>query len=82
MDQRSIVLDLARKELSAIEIHHDITVTPGPGAVSYSFMARLIREAIFVSSNSLANIREAELRFDDCDQVILLAFAEQPSVSI
>jgi hypothetical protein len=35
MDQRSVVLSLARKELSAIAIHHDLVAKLGPEAVSY-----------------------------------------------
>jgi hypothetical protein len=46
MDQRSIVVDLARKELSAIAFHHDLAATLGPEAVSYSCVTRLLREAI------------------------------------
>jgi hypothetical protein len=82
MDQRLIVLDLARKELSATAIHHDLVATLRPEAVSYSFMIRYPREAIFISSNSPANIPEAEPQFDDCHQAILLALAEQPFASI
>jgi hypothetical protein len=82
MDQRSIVLYPAGKELSAITIHHDLVATLGPKAVSYSSLTRYLREAIFVSSNSPVNISEAEPRFDDCDQALLPALAEQPSVSI
>jgi hypothetical protein len=37
---------------------------------------------MFVSSNSPANIPEAGAQFDDCDQAILLALAEQPLASI
>jgi hypothetical protein len=82
VDQRSIVLYLARKELSVIAIHHDLVSTLGPEAVSYSSVTCYLREAIFVSSNSHANIPEAEFQFDDCDQAILLALVEQPFASI
>jgi hypothetical protein len=76
MDQRSIALRLTRKELSAIAIHYDLVATLGPGAMSYSSATRYLREARFVSSNSPANIPEAEPQFDDCDQAILLALDE------
>jgi hypothetical protein len=59
MDQRSIVICLARKELSAIAIHHDLAATLGPEAVGYSSVTCYIREAILISSNSPANIPEA-----------------------
>jgi hypothetical protein len=82
MDQRLIVLSLTRKELSVIAIHHDLVVTLAPEAVSYSSVARYLRIAIFVSSNSPANVPEAECQFDDCDQAILLSLAKQPFASV
>jgi hypothetical protein len=66
MDQKSNVLYLTRFELSVIANQHDFRATLGPGAMSYSSVTRYLREAIFVSSNALANIPEAELQFDDC----------------
>jgi hypothetical protein len=42
MDQRSIVLYLARKELSAMTIHHDLVATLGPEAVGYSYVTRYL----------------------------------------
>jgi hypothetical protein len=41
-----------------------------------------LREAIFVSSNSPVNISEIEPQFNDCDQGLLLALAEQSFASI
>jgi hypothetical protein len=73
MDQRAIVLYLDRKELSAIAIHSDLVVALGPEPVSYSSMPSHLCETIFISFNCPANIREAEHRFEDCDQAILLA---------
>jgi hypothetical protein len=67
MDQRSIVLYLTRKELSAITIHHNFVATLGSEAVSYSSVTRCLREAIFVSSNSPANIPEAGPQFNAYD---------------
>jgi hypothetical protein len=66
MDQKSIVLYLAGKDLSAIAVRHDLVATLGPEAVSHSSMTSCLHEAIFVPSNSLANIPEAEPQFDDC----------------
>jgi hypothetical protein len=82
MDQRSIVLYFVRKELSAIAIHDDLAATLGPEAVSYSCVTRYLHEVIFISSNSHPNIPEAEPQFDDCDQAILFAVAEQLFASI
>jgi hypothetical protein len=58
MDQRSIVLYLylARKDLPAVAIQHNLVITLGPEAVSDSCVTHYFREAIFVSSNSPANI--------------------------
>jgi hypothetical protein len=80
MDQRPIVLYLARKELSAIAIHYDLVVALAREPVSDSSVASYLYEIIFVSSNCPANIPEAEPQFEDCDQAILLA--EQPFASI
>jgi hypothetical protein len=45
MAQRPIVASLSLKGMSAREIHDDIAVTLGPDAVSYSSIARYLREA-------------------------------------
>jgi hypothetical protein len=82
MNQRSTVVYLAKKDLSVITVHHDLVATPGPEAVSYSSVTHYLREAIFVSSNSPANRPGAESQFDDWDQAILLALAEQLFVSV
>jgi hypothetical protein len=82
VDQRSIVLYLARKELSATAIHHDLVTTLGLEAVSYSSVTGYLRAAIFVWSNSHVNIPETEPQFDNFDQAVLLALAERPFASI
>jgi hypothetical protein len=82
MDQRSTVLYLAGKEVSAIVIHRDLVATLRSEAINHSSMTRYLREGLFVSSSSLTNIHEAEPQFDDCDRVILIALAEQPFASI
>jgi hypothetical protein len=81
MDQKPIVLCLAKKERSAIAIHHHLVATASPEAVNYSFVTRYLREAIFVPSNFPANIPKAGPRFDDCNQAVLLALTEQPFAS-
>jgi hypothetical protein len=45
MDQRSIVLYLLLKWLSAHAIHDDLVATLGPKAVAYSMVTRYLREA-------------------------------------
>jgi hypothetical protein len=81
MGQRSVVLRLARKGLSAIGIHHDLAATLGPEVASYSSMTREFREILLVSYDSLANIPEVEPQFDDSVQAVI-ALAEQPFASI
>jgi hypothetical protein len=76
MDQRSTLLDLTRKELSVIVIRYDLLATLGPEVMSYSSVTRYLREAIFVSSNSPADIPDAECQFDDSERAFLLALAE------
>jgi hypothetical protein len=82
MDQKPIVIYLAMKELSAVAIHHDLRATLGPEAVNYLSMIHCLRQAIFISSKSPANIPETEPQFDDSDQAILLALTERPFRSI
>jgi hypothetical protein len=50
MTQRPIVANLSLKEMSAREIHHNIAVTLGPDAVSYSSVTCYLREARFPPS--------------------------------
>jgi hypothetical protein len=45
MDQRSVVLDLHLKGLSAHAIHEDLVATLGPKAVAYSTVTHHLREA-------------------------------------
>jgi transcriptional regulator of acetoin/glycerol metabolism len=86
MEQRSIVLCLARKGLSPLAIHDDIVITLGADAdadaVSDSSVTRHLRDAVFASSNPRTDLSEPEAQFDDCDHAILLALAEQPFASV
>jgi hypothetical protein len=82
VDQRSIVLYLTRKGLSAIAIHDDLVATLGAEAVSYPSVTRYLHEAIFVSSNQPDPLPPPEHQLDDSDQVILLALADQPFTTI
>jgi hypothetical protein len=80
MEQRSIVLYLARNGLSPLAIHRDLVTTLGADAdaVSYSSVTRYLRDAVFAFSNPPTALPEPKARFDDCDHAILLALAEQP----
>jgi hypothetical protein len=82
MDQQLIVLYLSRKRLSAVALHDDLVATLGMEAVSYPPVTRYLREAIFASFNPLDPLTPPEHKFDDSDQAILLALADQPFTSI
>jgi hypothetical protein len=82
MDQRSTVLDLSRKRLSAVAIHDDLVTTPGAEAVNYPSVTRYVRKAIFASSNPPDPLPPPEHQLDDSDQAIILALADQPFASI
>jgi hypothetical protein len=73
MEQRSIVLYLARKGLSPLAIHDDLMTMLGADAVSYSSVTRYLRDAVFTSSNPPAPLPEPEAQFDDCDHAIMLS---------
>jgi hypothetical protein len=77
MEQRSIILYLARKGLSLLAIHGDLVTTLGTDAdaVSYSSVTRYLRDAIFASSNQHTPLPEPkpEAQFDDCDHAIMLS---------
>jgi hypothetical protein len=82
MDQRSIVLYLARKSLSAIQSDEDLRATLGPDAMSDPSVTRFLREATFPPPNPLVTFSEEEPGSDDSDGAILLALTEQPFASI
>jgi hypothetical protein len=83
MEQRLIVLHLARKGLSPLAIHGDFVTTLGAdagtdaGAVSYSSVTRYLRDAVFASSNPPTPLPEPEpepeAQSDDCDHAIMLS---------
>jgi hypothetical protein len=73
MEQRSIVLYLAKKGLLALAIHDDLVTTLGAvaDAVSYSSVTRYLRAAVFAYSNPPTPLPEPEDQFDDCDHAIM-----------
>jgi hypothetical protein len=73
MEQRSIVLYLARKRLSPLAIHDVLVTTLGADAVSYSSATRYLRDAVFASSDPPTPLPEPEAQFDDCDHAIMLS---------
>jgi hypothetical protein len=75
MEQRSIVLYLAKKELSPLAINDDLVTTLGADAdaVSYSSVTLYLRDAVFASSNPPTFLPEPEAQFDNCDHAIMLS---------
>jgi hypothetical protein len=76
MDQKSIVLYLARKGFSPREISSDLESMLEREAVSYKFMTCYLREARCVSSNLPPLVFESEPKLDNYDEAILLTFSE------
>jgi hypothetical protein len=82
MDQRSIVLYLARKGLWATEIDNDLVVTLGSNTEDSSSVTCFLHEAIFLSPNPPITFSEENLSLDDSNEAVLLTFNEQPFASI
>jgi hypothetical protein len=82
MDQRSIVLYLARKRPSAIEIYNDRVAKLSSGAMGDTSVARFLREAKFLSPNPPTTFSEANPSLDDSNKAILLVLIEQPFASV
>jgi hypothetical protein len=81
MDQRSIVLNLARKGLQAMKIYNDLGATPACDAMSYSPVTRFLCESKFPSPNPSTTFSEDNRSLDDPNEAILLALTEQPFTS-
>jgi ABC-type dipeptide/oligopeptide/nickel transport system ATPase subunit len=82
MDQRTIVADLALKELSARSIHQDLVATLGGGAMAYSTVARYIHDAHCSPSSQTAAPIAVPSSLDDSDEAILSVLDENPFVSV
>jgi hypothetical protein len=82
MAQRPIVAYLSLKRMSAREIHEDIVATLGADVVSYSSIARYLREAQFPPSKPESHPAVVQRDVDDSDQAILAALEDSPFVSV
>jgi hypothetical protein len=76
MDQRSIVLDPARKGLSARGICDDLEVTLGPDAKSDGPVTRFLRETKFLSSDPLVTSSKETPLSNDSNEAIRLTLSE------
>jgi hypothetical protein len=82
MDQRSIVLYLARKGLTAIEIDNDLVVTLESDAKGDRSVTRFLGEVKFSWPNPPTAFSEENSCLDDSNDAILLALLEQPFASV
>jgi hypothetical protein len=78
MDERSIVLYLATKDLAPPTIHSHLVATLGPEAGSYSSVTCYLCEAILAASNPTPQFSQPTPQFGNCDNAILFALAGQP----
>jgi hypothetical protein len=67
MDQRLIILYLARTGLAAVAIHDDLGATLGGEVISYQSATRHLREARLATSNPGNTFSELNIESDDCD---------------
>jgi hypothetical protein len=82
MDQRSIVLYLARKSISATKSYNDLGVILGSETEDSNSVTCFLHEAAFLSPNPPTPFSEENLSLDDSNEAILLAFNEQPFASV
>ena len=84
MDQRSIVLYLARKGLRGTEIHRDLEETLGPEAIAYSTVTFYLRTSRFrIPTEMEEGEAEAEVSpVCEVDEAILKALADEPFSSV
>jgi hypothetical protein len=76
-DQRSIVLDLHLKDLSANAVHDDLVATLGTKAVAHNTMTRYLREAKLGTAEVTLDPKPSSPHFDDPDRDILAALEEK-----
>jgi hypothetical protein len=82
MDQRSIVLCLPLKGLSAHAIHDDLAATLGLKAVAYIRVTGSLREPKFGTAEAPLDPEPSSSRLDDFGPAILTAREEKPFSSV
>jgi hypothetical protein len=73
MDQRSLVVYLARKGLAVVPISEDLVATLGAEEIGYPSVTHYLREVKFATSNPKITFSEPIREHDNCDQDVLLA---------
>jgi hypothetical protein len=79
MDQRSIILYLHLKGLSAHAVHDDLVAAHGPKAVAYGTRRRHLCEAKLGTAEVTLGPEPSSPHLDDCDLAILAAPEEKKS---
>jgi hypothetical protein len=82
MNQRSIVLYLARKFLTAMKIDNSLAVTLGNDTKNYRSVTHFLREAKFPSPNPPTTFSEENPALDDSNEAIFLVLTAQPFASV
>jgi hypothetical protein len=82
VDQRSIVLYLAKKSLSATALHRDLEETLGPQAVAYSTVTMYLPTLSFRGKTEEEEIGNHGQPLDEVDEAILKALADEPFSSV
>jgi hypothetical protein len=79
MDQKSIVLYLHLKEMSAQTIHDDLVATLGYKTLGYSKIMKYLHRARFDPAKNPPDSDASSPDLDDSDKVILAALDENRS---
>jgi hypothetical protein len=82
MDQRSIVLYLNRKDLTAQVTHDDLVATLGAEAIAYSTVTNYLRTVRIIHRDATPLSATTSLCIDVSDEVILRALEEFPFSSV
>jgi hypothetical protein len=82
MDQCTIVVHMALKELSPGAIHKDLMDTLGLDAVVDSSLTRYLREGWYLPSDQGTPSVEDDRDIDEADQAILFTLDQNPFASV
>jgi hypothetical protein len=82
MDQRSIVLYLAKTGVRGTEIHRDLEETLGSKAIAYSTVAFYFRGPSFCAANEVEEDQGEMTQVGEVDEAILKALADEPFSSV
>jgi hypothetical protein len=78
IDQRSIVLYLAKKSLRGTEIHRDLEETLGSKAIVYSTVIFYLCTPSFCAANEVEEDQDEMTLVGEVDEAILKGLADEP----